>query len=125
MARRRIFAKRRSRRGWHSAVLALGAAVALAAGAKLLLNDSAAFPGCADASVRADLLALLQEETKLAPVESLQLDGVDERKQTFRQGELFARECAAVAQVDGAEERIRFRITRDADHGYVLSLGDA
>lgn len=124
MAQRRIFAKKRPRRGRVAAALTAGAVLGLAAGgAVFLLQPTSGVPGCADAAVRADLLDLLQDDPRLADAAPLRLSDVDERKRTFKRGELFARDCAAA--IAGAPLDVRFRITRDDAHGYVVTLRGA
>lgn len=122
MAQKRIFRRKRPKRGRLAAgllglsMLGVGAATGL-----LALRSAPAVPGCADAMVKTQLLALLRDEGTFA-AEPGRLE-VDERKRTFREGELFARDCAAM--LDGSADDIRYRITRDQDEGYVLTLSGA
>lgn len=122
MAQRRIFAKKRPRRG-RIAVAATVLVVLGSAAVAVLLPGATSFPDCSDASIRADLLALLRADAGFDGTADLRLGGVNERKRTFREGELFARDCAATAWFDGTEEYVRFRIGRDDATGdFVTTL---
>lgn len=122
MAQKRIFRRKRPKRGRLAAgLLGLTTLALAAAGGLLALRSGPEVPGCADADVKTQLLALLRDEGTF-DAEPGRLH-VDERKRTFREGELFARECAAM--LEGSADDIRYRITRDQDEGYVLTLSGA
>ena len=65
---------------------------------------------------------LLRNQPALSQASDFQVLELDERKQVFGRDRMLARDCAATAEVDGAQELIRFRITHDDEQGYVLSL---
>lgn len=123
MARRRMFARKRRSPPWpRAALLSLVLAGVVSAGGLMLLRAPAGIPACSAEEVRHDLRDLLREQARLSEASELEVVELDERKRLFRSDRMHARDCAATADVDGAREMIRFRITRDERQGYVLSL---
>jgi hypothetical protein len=123
MARRRIFARRRTPRWPLAALLSLAlVGLASAGGVAFLRSSFDGIPACSAAEVRHELNDLLREHPDLSEASELQVVELDERKQVFRRDRMLARDCAATAEVDGARELIRFRIMPDGEQGYVLSL---
>jgi hypothetical protein len=123
MARRRIFAKRRTPRWPLAAALSIVlVGLASAGGVTLLRLSSSEIPACSAAEVRHELKDLLRDQPGLSEASDLQVLELDERKQVFGSDRMLARDCAATAEVDGAIELIRFRIMHDDEQGYVLSV---
>lgn len=122
MARRRIFARRRTPRWPLAASLSLALVGLASAGGVAFLRPSSGIPACSAAEVRHELNDLLRQHPSLSEASEFQVVELGERKQVFRRDRMLARDCAATAQVDGASELIRFRIMQDDEQGYVLSL---
>jgi hypothetical protein len=122
MARRRIFARRRSPRWPLAALLSLGLVGLASAGGVALLRSPSGIPACSADEVRHELDGLLREHPSVGEASRVEVVELDESKRLFRRDLMLARDCAVTAQVDGARELIRFRITRDEEQGYVLSL---
>ena len=123
MARRRIFARKRTAPRWPlAALLSLALVGLVSAGGVSLLRRSSAIPACSAEQVRHELRDLLRERPELVAASEFQLVDLNEDKRVFRRDRMQARHCAATADVDGARELIRFHITRDDEQGYVLTL---
>lgn len=123
MARRRMFARKRRTPRWpRAALLSLALVGLVSAGGLALLRAPVGIPACSADKVRHDLRDLLREQAQLSEASELEVVELDERRRLFRSDRMHARDCAATADVDGARETIRFRITRDERQGYVVSL---
>lgn len=122
MARRRIFARRRAPRWPKAALVSLGLVGLASAGGVALLRSTPEIPACSAAEIRGGLDELLREHPAVGEDSRIEVVELGERKRLFDDGLMLARDCAATAEVDGARELIRFRITRDHAQGYVLSL---